>query len=69
MYLVEWVKSFIKSHMPRFVLACCQDKCNQFILQPAILVDCYIDSSFGKLGDKYENVWLPRNFPLYDLML
>ena len=53
--------------MPRFVLACCQDKCKQFMLQPAILVDCYIDSSFGKLGDKYENV--PRNFPLYDLML
>ena len=40
--------------MPRFVLACCQDKCKQFMLQPAILVDCYIDSSFGKLGDKYK---------------
>ena len=59
MYLVEWVKSFIKSHMPRFVLACCQDKCKQFMLQPAILVDCYIDSSFGKLGDtaKFPFVW------------
>ena len=54
--------------MPRFVLACCQDKCKQFMLQPAILVDCYIDSSFGKLGDKYENVRL-KSVSLHYLML